>query len=267
MKKPVTFVGMGALPACVLVLTGGCGMTSQVKITGVETNTYLELYPTVLAYRFSDRNTADIYMTDLPRDVFDPEADLSGVSGQITHVHLFVAPQAGKTPIDDTACSVSLRNVVLANGQIGVYGGGGFLYPYRRLGREYLKGTIHGATMRLVRATPGFDDKLGAAELEATIKAPLDEPMAGALAERLRSLMDRADRIVREELAPLEPLEKPADDDTLSPEEKAKMDATVKPGDLTKPGDLPKPTEPAKPAAADKPGETPATGDAKPGPK
>lgn len=191
-----------------LVGLSGCGTHSGITLTGVQSGTSLTLEPQLSVYRFSDKNTADVYMTDLPKEVFDPQADLSGVSGQLTHVHLFVAPEAGKTPIDDTACSVTVRHVVVAQGQIGVYGGGGFMYPDKRPGREYFRGNIAGATLRLVAATPGFDNKLGAAELQAGVDAQLDEPMAGALAERLRSLVSMATPTLREE--PKAPAKAPA---------------------------------------------------------
>ncbi len=281
---------MGAMKTTVLSLCvlagviglGGCGSTPGVTLTGVESGRSLTLEPTLSVYRYSDKNTADMYMTDLPRDVFDPQADLSGVSGQLTHVHLFVAPEAGKTPIDDTACSVTFRHIVLANGQIGVYGGGGFLYPKRRPGGETLKGRIRGATLRLVSATAGFDDKLRAVEVEARVNAMLDEPMSGALDERLRSFIDlttpvkRAEDTAANAKAEADQIKddaKPAkDEDPLAPERNtgvkpeanadAKAKANPKPDpskpDPSKPD--PSKPDPSKPAA--KPAETPKPADA-----
>lgn len=220
-----TIAMLAGLVLGVLGLTG-CGTTSGVTLTGVKTSTTLTMTPPLAVYRFADKNTADVYMTDLPREVFDAQADLTGISGQLTHVHLFVAPEAGRTPIDDTACSVTVRHIVVAQGQIGIYGGGGFMYPSRRPGREQFKGSINGATLRLVAATPGFEDKLGAAELAATVRSVLDEPMAGALAERLRTLVEQTTPMLREEPRPA--ARKPDDkkSEAAKPDGKKPADAT-----------------------------------------
>jgi hypothetical protein len=226
-----TIATVAGLVLGVLGLTG-CGTTSGVTLTGVKTSATLTMTPPLAVYRFADKNTADVYMTDLPREVFDAQADLTGISGQLTHVHLFVAPEAGRTPIDDTACSVTVRHIVIAQGQIGIYGGGGFMYPSRRPGREQFKGSITGATLRLVAATPGFEDKLGAAELAATVKSVLDEPMAGALAERLRTLVEQTTPLLREEPKPAAKKPEDKNPEDKNPEDKKPDDkkAGEKPG-------------------------------------
>lgn len=186
-------LGAGVLAAATL---GGCGAgTSGLRMQGVRTAGELIFDPPLTVYRFADRNTADVYMTDLARELLDAEADLSGVSGQFTHIHLFVSPEAGKTPIADEASSATIRHVVIADGEVGVYGGGGFLFPRRRPGREVFRGSIEGATLRLVAKSPGFYDALGAVTMDATVRAPLDEPMADALAQRLSSLLARTSPI------------------------------------------------------------------------
>src|SRR5262249_37656381 len=136
------------------------------------------------AYIAPDNNTADVYMTDLPAEALEPGADLSTTWGQILHMHLFVAPKPGYTPIEASACSIPVRHVVIARGEIGVYGGGGFLDPATDPGDRVLKGSIRGATCRLVAKTPAFVDRLGAAEFRADFQVPKDETQARNLGAR-----------------------------------------------------------------------------------
>lgn len=136
-----------------------------------------------------DSNTADVYMTDLPPAALEPGADLSDVWGQIIHMHLFVAPKPGSTPIATSACSVTVRSIVIACGEIGVYGGGGFLDPLTEPGEKVLEGAIRGASCRLVAATPGFVDRLGASEFRADFEVPRNDTQARNLAARLGEIL------------------------------------------------------------------------------
>lgn len=181
------------------VLTGilpGCSFTGAGPITARSVNSTgsLVLEPTLRAYRAIDSNTADVYLTDLPAWALEPGASLAEVSGQLLHLHLFISPEAGQTPIDQTACSVTLRQFVIARGQIGMYGGGGFLQPDDDPGDGDFDGAIRGATMRFISSTPGFSDLLGPAELSGGIEAPRDDQTARMLAAKLNELMSTIGR-------------------------------------------------------------------------
>lgn len=143
-------------------------------------------------YRAPDSQTAEIYMTDLHPDELDPSRDLSGVSGQLVQVTLFIMPRAGSTPIENTANTALVRSIVVARGQVGVYGGGGFLYPSGDPGDPSFGGSIDRASMRFLAGTPGFADILGPAELSGSFRARLDEPSAELLARRFRELLATA---------------------------------------------------------------------------
>lgn len=176
------------------VFVTGCTPMAGVRlrsVTSVAGGT-LEMKPRTAAYLAGDRNTADVYLTDLPATALDPAADLKGVSGQMVHIHLFLTPKAGSTPIDSTACSATVRHVVIADGRIGVYGGGGFLSPDTSPGDRVLAGHISDATLRLVSASPEFGDRLGASRFECAFRAPLDQRLANTLAARLDTILARA---------------------------------------------------------------------------
>lgn len=172
---------------------GGCGgmklwggPTADVAITSAKTSATLKPAFTTVVYRSSDRSTIDVYLTDLPLGRLQDSADkLDGVSGTVVHIAMFLQPVAGKTPIDPTACSGSVRQLVLADGAMGSYGGGAFVTTADP-GKETLSGTIRGGTVRLTRATPDFNDLLGPAGVEGKFTARYDESACRAIAQRLQ---------------------------------------------------------------------------------
>lgn len=144
---------------------------------------------TVQAYRSSDANSAEIYLMDLPDWVLDADADLSAVQGTMTQLRMFIDPSPGDTPIDATACSVTVRHIVIAGGEVGVYSGGGFLDPSDTPGDRTFSGRVKGATVRLVAASPGFKDLLGPARFSAGFTAKKDDALARRMEARFRSLL------------------------------------------------------------------------------
>lgn len=181
-----------ALAAAVL---SGCHTVRSLGVTGNTLSTTAAgdgavLAPrfTTAAYRYIDINTASVYLTDLPlarlADLADP---LDDVTGTVVHIHLFLVPKAGRTPIESTACNAAVRQAVFADGAKGLYTGGGFVLS-RRPGGQSFSASVRNASLRLARATPGFTDRLGPATLQGFIVAPLDEPAALAIAERLQQL-------------------------------------------------------------------------------
>jgi hypothetical protein len=136
-------------------------------------------------FRSTDRNTADIYLTDLPADRLAAARttdDLRDLAGVIVHVRLFLVPSAGRTPIDATACNAAVRQTVLAKGPVGIYGGGGYLSVGDDPRGETFSGTIRDASLRLLRASPDFADRLGPSTLVGTVAARRDDARADLLA-------------------------------------------------------------------------------------
>lgn len=167
----------------------GCSIGPKVELVGIESGASLSPDVPVVAYRSADTNSADIYLTDLDADELDPATDPAGLTGHLVHIHLFLVPRPGRTPIDSTASSVTIRHVVLANGVMGLYGGGGFMRPSDRPGSPTLGGSIREATLRLVSSTDGFADRLGPTRFSASFKAPRDEGTAGQIAQRLEEVI------------------------------------------------------------------------------
>lgn len=161
-------LGCSALPPA---LTGG---RSSVEVNAVSGETALRPALPSRFYRFVDENTADVILTDLSLDDLTSESALPP-TGHIAHVQLFIRPRPGRTPIALSACSATVRYAVLARGQVGIYGGAGFLIPDSEPGGDSFSGSLARAPVRLIRATDLFVDRLGAAEASIAFAAERDD--------------------------------------------------------------------------------------------
>jgi hypothetical protein len=190
---------LGCLTA---LLLGGCSMFHSEPggvLTAASTDGSKSLAPnfTTAAYAAIDADTADVYLSDLPRERFaDPRDALTECSGCILHLHIFLVPEAGQTPIDTTACNLTVRQLVLhgsakggAAPVMGLYGGGGFMIPHGTFGTGDISGSIGAASHRLTRSSPNFIDLLGSGTISGRFSAPLDEQLAGQMAAKLETLV------------------------------------------------------------------------------
>lgn len=191
---------LAAAAGCSLLPVGDTSLTTRSDAfrgptdTAEQTGGELELSESsarlTSVYRGIDENTADVYVTDLPLSrLADPEDNLADASGMIVHVHIFLVPKAGSTPIDATASNAAVRQVVLASGATGVYGGGGFVSVRDEIGDENFGAVIRGSSVRLVRRGPGFADRLGPSTVRGTLSARRDERAARAIAARMDLLI------------------------------------------------------------------------------
>lgn len=196
------------LAGALAVLSGGCSAVGlgrsvggQSSITGQDGRVALAADFRTFAYVPGPNATADVYMTDFsPEELdafFDESGAWTGLEGHILHVHMFLTPRAGSTPIDPTAANAAARLLVLSGGQIGVYTGAGFLLPDRAPGGRSFGGSVLDASLRLDHASDYFIDRLGPTRLELSFRAPRDEPLAGALAARLNAAQRTAQPVAR----------------------------------------------------------------------
>lgn len=188
---------MAVRPMVLLVVLplAGCGSLPRLSsrtatLSSSTTGDTLDLRVPTRVYATHDRTTCDFYLTDLPEGVWSLEQDLRDTSGVLLHITMFIEPKSGKTPIATTAVSGTVRCIVLAKGEVGVYGGGGFVDISGSTGDATIDATLSRATLRPLRATPGFRDRLGACTLDASI----DAAFATAKVERLAALADALQR-------------------------------------------------------------------------
>lgn len=177
-------------------LIGGCAgggngsASSKLGLVSREHSTSLSPQFRTIVYSSSDPNTADIYLTDLPAETFAESAaplSVPGPAGVVAHIHVFLIPKAGKTPISYDATNTTLSWLVLTGDSFGVYSGGGFLLTSSRPGRSSFGGPIRDATLKLINASPGFVDQLGHAVFTGSVSARRDEELTA----RMRDAMAR----------------------------------------------------------------------------
>lgn len=144
------------------------------------------------AYLATDPNTAELYLSDIPASrLTDSKDTLDTARGSIIHIHLFLYPSAGSTPVDPTACNITIRQLVLAGPATGLYGGGGFVLPDGDIGDKRVSGTIRQASVRMIRSTADFHDPIGPGSLSGEFSTPRNDALAKTISARIDSLLAR----------------------------------------------------------------------------
>ena len=135
-------------------------------------------------YRSRDANTATVLLSNLSLDDL-----LAGrlADGQVICLDMHWRPKAGSTPVDRTATNCTVRQVIFAGEALGVYDGAGFLAPSSKIGDRTFAGSLSGATIRLIRSSDGFADRLGRAEVSGTLSARRDDAAVNQIAVRLNT--------------------------------------------------------------------------------
>lgn len=187
-------------------------------LTATSTDGTKSLAPnfTTAAYSSLDADTADVYLSDLPRERFaNPRDTLADCTGSILHLHIFLVPEAGQTPIDSTACNLTVRQLVLTKNApqgMGLYGGGGFMLPRGDFGSGDIGGSINAASHRLTRFSTGFNDLLGPGTLSGAFSAPQDDQLAQQMSAKLETLVGKLPALISEDAdLKVVPVKKPAD--------------------------------------------------------
>jgi hypothetical protein len=108
-------------------------------------------------------------------------------------VRMFWKPRAASTPLDETATNTTVQYIVFKEGvdagesdagkpSVGIYSGGGFLYPETDLDAAILGANLWQATLTLSDKSDGFVDELGPSIMQGRFTARRDdEAMVDAL--------------------------------------------------------------------------------------
>jgi len=118
------------------------------------------------------------YGSDIPADQL---AAGGALSGQVVNIQLLWDPKPGLTPLEPTTTNISIRLVVFAEGEVGVYGGGGFAWPRGKPEDGSMGLLLTGSNLSLVARTKGFVDLLSPAEMLGTVTARLDDAQSRTL--------------------------------------------------------------------------------------
>lgn len=190
-------VSAAALSGCSGFKGGGSG--GSATLASEISEVMLQSTLPTRAYTYQDKNTADIYLTDLSQEqltnFFENDADWSSFTGSLVHIHLFLTPKPGRTPIEPTAANATVRYIVLAEGEIGVYDGAGFILPGKKIGKDSLSGSLMGAPAKLTRRTANFHDPLPATRLDLSFSARRNSPLADELRARVNALSSATDPV------------------------------------------------------------------------
>jgi hypothetical protein len=123
---------------------------------------------------YAERSATEVslLMSDVPLEQL-----VSGevAEANVVHLDLLWIPQPGATPMDRAATNVCIRYVVIADGEVGVYGGAGFALPGGKVGASRLGLDLRDASLTLLESTDGFVDLLSPARLTGTVSARRNE--------------------------------------------------------------------------------------------
>lgn len=167
-----------ALGGCdVLRMNDGASQTLQAVSLGGDPVAIECKYATSI---YSDQLSTDgsFYVSDVPVDQL-----LAGdfQTGQVVHIEKLWHPKAGKTPLDRAATDISIRYIVFAEGEVGIYAGGGFATFKKHITSDRITVQVLDASLRLERSTDGFRDLLGPTEITGTLTAELNHANARKL--------------------------------------------------------------------------------------
>ncbi len=131
-------------------------------------------------------NEGYVWMTDLSE-----EALRSGniTNGQIVQLQLLWIPEAGKTPLAETSTNFVVEHIIVSDGVVGIYGGGGFCWPSGNA-ETGMTLDIEDATVAIQEEDERFVDLLTPATLVGTVYSTPNvnkSRLIAAAAERLRN--------------------------------------------------------------------------------
>ncbi len=161
------------------------GLTDQpVKITTIPTEAWYMIEPAQVSFY-----SCDISLEEL--------AAGNKLSGQVVNIQMLWEPKPGMTPIEPTTTNISIRLVVFAEGEVGVYGGGGFAWPRGKPESGSVGLLLTGSSLSLIARTKGFVDLLSPAEMLGTLDAKMNEAKASSIRRTVSQVVTDALGTVR----------------------------------------------------------------------
>jgi hypothetical protein len=162
---------IAAVTAAVLAFAPGCGigMGGRVDTVGAG-DTAARLASEFPGGTFAiEPAQTTVVFSDIP---YEDLARGTARNGRFLHIEVLWRPRPGRTPIEASSTNLTIRFVVVSEGEVGVYAGGGFGWidggtdTDDELGIE-----ITGSSLSLIDKTPGFVDLLSPAEMTGTLGA------------------------------------------------------------------------------------------------
>jgi hypothetical protein len=172
-----------ALLVCVLAVAACYSVqwpwtTTELTTSGLTDNPVKVSTAPTEAWYMIEPAQVSFYSSDIPLDQLTAGGK---PSGQVVNIQLLWEPKPGLTPMEPTTTNISIRLVVFAEGEVGVYGGGGFAWPRGKPDDGSMGLLITGSNLSLVARTKGFVDLLSPAEMLGTVTARLDDAQSRAM--------------------------------------------------------------------------------------
>ncbi len=181
-------LGSGAAVCAAGCSLGRASATLRAESLG-EDPVYLNCDYTHAVYARLGSTETSFYLTDIPlEDLLEGNV----TTGMVVHLDLLWQPTAGNTPMDRSATNVSVRYIVFADGEVGIYGGAGFAMPRGKLGKGAMSLSLRDASLTLLDSTAGFVDLLSPARLTGKVTADLDEQRARQMASAMNQIVTNA---------------------------------------------------------------------------
>ncbi len=119
----------------------------------------------------NDPAQVSLYLSDIPLEDLVKGGQLTGT---LVHLQLVWLPRPGWTPVQPSSTNTVIRTLVFSDGEVGLYGGGGFSWPWDEPGDPSFGLQMTGSSLSLLKKTSGFVDLLSPAEMLGIVEAPLD---------------------------------------------------------------------------------------------
>ncbi len=123
-------------------------------------------------------NEGDIWMTDIPIERIEA-GDFQ--NGQIIHLQVLWTPVAGKTPLASTSTNLSIELIIISDGHVGIYGGGGYCWMDGNP-KDGMQLYIEDATIAIQERGVGFSDLLTPATMNGRVRSMPDSVTARQIA-------------------------------------------------------------------------------------
>ena len=130
-------------------------------------------------------NEGEIWMTDIP---IEELAKGNIPDGQIIQLQVLWIPVAGKTPLASTSTNLVIKHIIISDGEVGVYGGGGYCWPTGSPNKG-MKLKIEQATIALQSQSSGFFDLLTPATMSGAVTSRSDKVAAHQIATAARRII------------------------------------------------------------------------------
>ena len=164
-------IAAAGAPLLALALLSGCasGPGGTVEAVG-SGDTAVRLSSEFTSGTFAVEPAATtVVFSDVP---YEQLAAGTARNGRFLHIEVLWRPRAGKTPIETSSTNLTIRFVVISDGEVGVYVGGGFAWVGGGRDKDdELSLDITGSSISLIDKTPGFVDLLSPASLVGELGA------------------------------------------------------------------------------------------------